>query len=55
MDPGRASGFYEEVRKYWPGLPDDALVADYSGVRPKLSGAGEKAADFRIHHVVAQV
>ena len=31
-----------------PGLPDGALVPDYSGIRPKLSGPGEKAADFII-------
>lgn len=28
------------MRRYWPGLPDGALVADYSGVRPKLAGPG---------------
>ena len=40
VDPGRATDFYEEVRKYWPGLPDDALVPDYSGIRPKISASG---------------
>ena len=29
-----------------PGLPDGALAPDYAGVRPKLSGPGEPAADF---------
>ena len=42
----RADAFYAEVRKYWPGLPDGALVADYAGVRPKLHGPGEPASDF---------
>jgi L-2-hydroxyglutarate oxidase LhgO len=34
------------VRKYWPGLPDGALQAAYAGIRPKISGPGEVAADF---------
>jgi L-2-hydroxyglutarate oxidase LhgO len=34
------------IRKYWPGLPDGALVPAYAGVRPKISGPGETAADF---------
>lgn len=48
VDPGRADGFYAEVRRYWPGLPDGALAPSYSGVRPKIHGPGEAAADFRI-------
>ncbi|KAA0677454.1 NAD(P)/FAD-dependent oxidoreductase [Azospirillum brasilense] len=48
VDPRRADGFYGEVRRYWPGLPDDALVPAYSGVRPKLSGPGQPQADFLI-------
>ncbi|WP_249695427.1 NAD(P)/FAD-dependent oxidoreductase [Stappia sp. WLB 29] len=48
VDPRRADGFYAEIRKYWPGLADGALRPDYSGIRPKISGPGEPAADFRI-------
>ncbi len=48
VDPARAAGFYDEVRRYWPGLPDGALVPSYSGVRPKIHGPHEKAPDFRI-------
>ncbi|MGL4574169.1 MAG: NAD(P)/FAD-dependent oxidoreductase [Burkholderiaceae bacterium] len=48
VDPQRAASFYREVRHYWPALPDDALQPAYSGVRPKLSGPGEDAADFCI-------
>lgn len=44
----RAQGFYAEVRRYWPGLPDGALQPGYSGVRPKIHGPGEPAPDFRI-------
>jgi L-2-hydroxyglutarate oxidase LhgO len=48
VDPGRGEGFYAEVRRYWPGLPDGALQASYSGVRPKIHGPDELAPDFRI-------
>jgi len=54
-DPGdlqvqaeRALGFYGEVRRYWPGLPDGALLPGYAGMRPKISGPAEPAADFLI-------
>jgi L-2-hydroxyglutarate oxidase LhgO len=43
-----AAGFEAEVRHYWPGLPDHALQPGYAGMRPKISGPGEPAADFRI-------
>ena len=46
VDPARADGFYAEVRRYWPGLPDGALQPAYSGVRPKIHGPGEPAPDF---------
>lgn len=48
VDPARADGFYAEVRRYWPDLPDGALAPSYSGVRPKIHGPHEKAPDFRI-------
>ena len=48
VDPARADGFYAEVRRYWPGLPDGSLAPSYSGVRPKIHGPGERAPDFRI-------
>lgn len=48
VDPRRADAFYAAIRRYWPGLPEGALAPDYSGVRPKLSGPGQPAADFRI-------
>jgi L-2-hydroxyglutarate oxidase LhgO len=48
VDPKRADGFYAEVRRYWPQLPDGALQPSYSGVRPKIYGPGEAAPDFRI-------
>ncbi len=48
VDPKRAESFYAEIRRYWPALPDGALQPAYSGVRPKLQGRGQPAADFRI-------
>jgi L-2-hydroxyglutarate oxidase LhgO len=48
VDPRRADSFYAEIREYWPQLRDGALAAAYAGIRPKLSGPGEPARDFRI-------
>ncbi len=48
VHPSRGEGFYAEVRKYWPALPDGALIPGYAGMRPKISGPGEPAADFMI-------
>ena len=45
----RSEQFYRAIRTYWPGLPDESLAPDYAGIRPKLSGADEPAADFVIH------
>jgi len=36
------------IRRYFPGLDPSRLQPGYSGVRPKLSGAGEPPADFVI-------
>ncbi len=48
VDPGRAAAFAASIRRYWPALPDDALRPGYTGIRAKLSGPGQPAADFRI-------
>lgn len=48
VDPARAEKFYAAIRRYWPALPDDSLQPGYAGIRPKLSGPGEPAADFMI-------
>ncbi|BEP35200.1 NAD(P)/FAD-dependent oxidoreductase [Variovorax sp. V59] len=48
VDPARGDGFYAEVRKYWPALPDGALIPGYAGMRPKISGPDEPARDFMI-------
>ena len=49
VDPGRAAGFYADIRRYWPGLKDGALEPDYAGIRPKLHGRDEPQPDFQIH------
>ena len=48
VDPHRSEGFYAAIRQYWPRLSDDALQPAYSGIRPKISGAGQPAVDFRV-------
>ena len=48
VDASRDETFYAAIRRYWPGLPYGCLQPDYSGVRPKLSRAGEPAQDFAI-------
>lgn len=48
VDPRRADFFYAYVRRFWPDLPDGALVPDYSGIRPKLHGPDEPQRDFVI-------
>ena len=56
VDPKRADVFYERIRTYFPAMPDGSLAPDDSGIRPKLTGPGEPAADFLIdgpaHHNV---
>ena len=46
VDPRRGERFYEAIRTYWPGLADGALQPGYAGIRPKINGPREPAADF---------
>jgi L-2-hydroxyglutarate oxidase LhgO len=48
VDPGRADVFYDAVRRYWPDLPDRALIPAHAGIRPKVQAPGKPAADFII-------
>lgn len=48
VDERRAEPFYAAIRDYWPSLRTGMLQADYSGVRPKLCGPDQQAADFLI-------
>ena len=46
VDPSRADGFYDAVRRYWPDLPDGALQPGYAGIRPKIVPPGAPSQDF---------
>lgn len=48
VDPERADAFYAEVRRYWPLLPDGALLPAYAGIRPKPHAPGAPACDFLV-------
>ena len=48
LDPARATSFEAAIRRYWPGVADRTLLPDYTGIRPKIVGPDEAAADFRI-------
>ena len=48
VDPARGDAFYAQVRKYWPALPDGALIAGYAGIRPKINAPDQPAGDFLI-------
>lgn len=46
VNPKRGESFYEAVRRYWPGLKDNSLQPDYSGVRAKIVPPNAPAGDF---------
>ena len=48
VDVSREPDFQDRIRRYWPGLPAHALAPAYAGIRPKISGPDEPAADFVI-------
>jgi L-2-hydroxyglutarate oxidase LhgO len=48
VDPARAERFYPAIRKYWPTLPDGALMPSYSGMRPKIVPPAVASQDFVI-------
>jgi L-2-hydroxyglutarate oxidase LhgO len=48
VNGARATDFYRYIREYWPRLPNNSLVPDYAGIRPKLTGPGQPAVDFLI-------
>jgi L-2-hydroxyglutarate oxidase LhgO len=48
FDDSRRRRFADAIRRYWPTLDESRLQPDYTGIRPKISGPGEPAADFRI-------
>jgi L-2-hydroxyglutarate oxidase LhgO len=48
VDPARAQRFYPAIRRYWPTLPDGALMPSYSGIRPKIVPPAVAVQDFLI-------
>jgi len=48
VDPTRAERFYPAIRRYWPALPDGALMPSYSGMRPKIVPPAVAVQDFLI-------
>lgn len=48
FDDSRAPLFYEAIRRYYPGLRDGMLQPAYTGIRPKITGPNQPAADFLI-------
>ncbi len=48
VDAARAERFYPAIRKYWPTLPDRALMPSYSGMRPKIVPPSVAVQDFVI-------
>src|ERR1700744_5461515 len=48
IDAGRKRRFVAAARRIWPALDPERLQPGYAGIRPKLSGPDEPAADFVI-------
>ncbi len=48
FDESRRDEFVAAIRQYYPAIQTERLHSSYVGIRPKISGRGEKAADFRI-------
>jgi len=49
VDPKRAERFYPAIRRFWPDLPEGALMPSYSGMRPKIVPPDIAVQDFVIH------
>ncbi len=48
VDVSLREPFAHAIRRYFPSVDANRLIAGYSGIRPKLSGPGQAAADFSI-------
>ena len=46
FDDRRRDAFLAAIRRYYPGLDEARLQPAYTGIRSKISGPGEAAADF---------
>lgn len=48
VDESLRPAFAQAISRYFPGIDPRRLAAGYAGIRPKLGGPGEPAADFII-------
>jgi L-2-hydroxyglutarate oxidase LhgO len=48
FDPDRLTGFTAAIRRYYPDLDEARLQPGHTGIRPKLAGPDEPAADFLV-------
>jgi L-2-hydroxyglutarate oxidase LhgO len=48
VDEGRLARFEQDVRTWWPSLPNGSLSIGYAGIRPKITGPNEPSADFLV-------
>lgn len=46
FDDSNRERFVTAIRRYYPGLDEARLQPSYAGIRPKITGPGEAAADF---------
>ena len=46
IDESRAASVTNAIRSYFPDIPDNTLIGDYAGIRPRLNGPGEPPADW---------
>jgi L-2-hydroxyglutarate oxidase LhgO len=53
VDPERVPQFEQAVRRYWPGLPLNALQPDFAGIRPKLAKSSPHDSDFVVQDLRA--
>ena len=51
VDIAEAGNFEASIRRYYPALGHGALQPDYTGIRPKIYGPGQEAADFMVQCV----
>lgn len=49
FDDSYKKQFVAAIRSYFPGVDESRLQPSYTGIRPKISGPTEDAADFMLH------
>ena len=51
VDVTKGQKFFQSIQRYYPEVDSSKLHPAYAGIRPKIAGPGEPAADFQIHGV----